>query len=140
MHVHIHLHIIHMQMNIPYMGQGRADGGGRAGAHIRYMYLYDMYNMHMYLYMHMYVYLYMSPSSFLIATSAKESILGTCSRKNEHGNLGIKDKTSTFPRDGGDGGDGGGGDGFPRTLDIWRSPVPTCPGTKYPVRGIPHFV
>ena len=30
-------------------------------------------------------------------------------------------------------------DGFPRTLDIWRSPVPTCPGTKYPVRGIPHF-
>ena len=32
-----------------------------------------------------------------------------------------------FPRD-------GGGDGFPRTLDIWRSPVPTCPGTKYPVR------
>ena len=40
-----------------------------------------------------------------------------------------------FPRDGGD----GGGSGFPRTLDIWWSPVPTCPGTKYPVRGIPHF-
>ena len=44
-----------------------------------------------------------------------------------------------FPRDD----DGGGGDGddggFPRTLDIRRSPVPTCPGTKYPVRGIPHF-
>ena len=39
----------------------------------------------------------------------------------------------------GDGGDGGGGGGFPRTLDIWRSPCPTCPGTKYPVRGIPHF-
>ena len=38
-------------------------------------------------------------------------------------------------------GDGGGGDGegFPRTLDIWRSPGPTCPGTKYPVRGSPHF-
>ena len=38
--------------------------------------------------------------------------------------------------------DSGGGDdddGFPRTLDIWRSPVPTCPGTKYPVRGIPRF-
>ena len=31
-----------------------------------------------------------------------------------------------FPRD--DDGGGGGG-GFPRTLDIWRSPVPTCPGT-----------
>ena len=34
--------------------------------------------------------------------------------------------------------DGGGGD-VPTTLDIWRSPGPTCPGTKYPVRGIPHF-
>ena len=43
--------------------------------------------------------------------------------------------------DGGGGGDGGGsgGGGFPRTLDIWRSLGPTCPGTKYPVRGIPHF-
>ena len=42
--------------------------------------------------------------------------------------------------DGGGGdGDGGGGDGFPRTLESGRSPVPTCPGTKYPVRGIPHF-
>ena len=39
----------------------------------------------------------------------------------------------------GDGGDGGGGDGFPRTLESGRSPGPTCPGTKYPVRGIPHF-
>ena len=36
-------------------------------------------------------------------------------------------------------GDGGGGDGFPRTLESGRSSVPTCPGTKYPVRGIPHF-
>jgi len=43
-----------------------------------------------------------------------------------------------FPRDG-DGGGGDGDGGFPRTLDIWWSPVPTCPGTKYPVRGIPHF-
>ena len=34
-----------------------------------------------------------------------------------------------------DGGDGG----VPTTLDIWRSPVLTCPGTEYPVRGIPHF-
>ena len=32
----------------------------------------------------------------------------------------------------------GGGD-VRTTLDIWRSPRPTCPGTKYPVRGIPHF-
>ena len=39
-----------------------------------------------------------------------------------------------FPSDGG--GDGG---GVPTTLDIRRSPGPTCPGTKYPVRGIPHF-
>ena len=38
----------------------------------------------------------------------------------------------------GDGDDGGGG-GFPRTLESGRSPGPTCPGTKYPVRGIPHF-
>ena len=40
--------------------------------------------------------------------------------------------------DDGGGGDGGGG-GFPRTLESGRSPGPTCPGTKYPVRGIPHF-
>ena len=26
------------------------------------------------------------------------------------------------------------GYGFPTTLDIWRSPGPTCQGTKYPVR------
>ena len=39
----------------------------------------------------------------------------------------------------GDGDDGGGGGGFPRTLESGRSPGPTCPGTKYPVRGIPHF-
>ena len=41
----------------------------------------------------------------------------------------------------GDDGSGGGGDGggFPRTLESGRSPGPTCPGTKYPVRGIPHF-
>ena len=32
-----------------------------------------------------------------------------------------------------------GGGGFPRTLESGRSPGPTCPGTKYPVRGIPHF-
>ena len=38
------------------------------------------------------------------------------------------------PQEGSDG-----GDGFPTTLDIWRSPGPTSPGTKYPVRGIPHF-
>ena len=50
----------------------------------------------MYMYMHMYMYLYMYPSSFLMATSAKESILGTCSWKNEHAHLGIKVKTSTF--------------------------------------------
>ena len=36
-------------------------------------------------------------------------------------------------------GDGGGDGGFPRTLESGRSPGPTCPGTKYPVRGIPHF-
>ena len=49
------------------------------------------------MYTHMYImYLYMSPSSFLIATYAKESILETCSWKNEHGHLGIKVKTSTF--------------------------------------------
>ena len=42
------------------------------------------------------------------------------------------------PSDGGDGGDGGGGDGFPRTLSIWLGPG-SRPGTKYPVRGIPHF-
>ena len=41
-----------------------------------------------------------------------------------------------FPSDGDDGGDGG---GFPRTLESGQSPGPTCPGTKYPVRGIPHF-
>ena len=35
-----------------------------------------------------------------------------------------------FPSDGG---------GVPTSLNIWRSPGPTCPGTKYPVRGIPHF-
>ena len=39
----------------------------------------------------------------------------------------------------GDGDDGGGGGGFPRTLESGRSPGPTCPGTTYPVRGIPHF-
>ena len=33
----------------------------------------------------------------------------------------------------------GGGDDVPTTLDIWWSPGPTCPGTKCPVRGIPHF-
>ena len=38
------------------------------------------------------------------------------------------------PQEGSD--DGG---SFPTTLDIWRSPGPTCPGAKYPVRGIPHF-
>ena len=31
-----------------------------------------------------------------------------------------------------------GGDGFPRTLPIWPS-GPSRPGTKYPVRRIPHF-
>ena len=35
-------------------------------------------------------------------------------------------------------GEGAGGD-VPTTLDFWRSPVPTCPGTKCPVWGIPHF-
>ena len=43
----------------------------------------------------------------------------------------------------GDDGDGGGGDGggggFPGTLESGRSPGPTRPGTKYPMRGIPHF-
>ena len=37
----------------------------------------------------------------------------------------------------GDGGDGDGG--FPRTPERGQGPGPTCPGTKYPVRGIPHF-
>ena len=46
--------------------------------------------------MYMYLYMNMYTSSFLMATSAKESILGTCSRKNEHGHLGIKVKTTTF--------------------------------------------
>ena len=32
-----------------------------------------------------------------------------------------------------------GGGGFPRILESGRSLGPTCPGTKYPVRGIPHF-
>ena len=32
-----------------------------------------------------------------------------------------------------------GGGGFPRTLESGRSLGPTCPGTKYPVRGISHF-
>ena len=41
--------------------------------------------------------------------------------------------------DGDDGGGGGDGGGFPRTLESGRSPGPTCPETKYPVRGIPHF-
>ena len=35
--------------------------------------------------------------------------------------------------------DGGGNVDVPTTLGIWRSPGPTCPGTKYPVRRIPHF-
>ena len=34
--------------------------------------------------------------SLLGATGTKEHILGTCSWKNGHGNLGIKLKTSTF--------------------------------------------
>ena len=38
-----------------------------------------------------------------------------------------------FPRDD-DGGGGGDDGGFPRTLESGRSPGPTCPGTKYPVR------
>ena len=42
------------------------------------------------------------------------------------------DRRPEFPSDG----DGG---GVPTTLDIWRSTGATCPGTKYPVRGIPHF-
>ena len=42
---------------------------------------------------------------------------------------------------GGRGGDGGGGDGggVPTTLPSGQSPGPSRPGTKYPVRGIPHF-
>ena len=49
--------------------------------------------------MHVYMYLYiMSSSSFLIATFAKESMLGTRSWKNEHGNLKVKVKTTTFLR------------------------------------------
>ena len=42
-------------------------------------------------------------------------------------------------RGGGGDGNGGGDGGFPRTLESGRSPGPTCPGTKYPVWGIPHF-
>ena len=41
------------------------------------------------------------------------------------------------PQEGSD--DGGGDDGVPTSLDIWQSPGPTWPGTKYPVQGIPHF-
>ena len=35
--------------------------------------------------------------------------------------------------------DDGGDSGVPTILNIWQSPGPTCPGAKYPVRGIPHF-
>ena len=68
---------------------GRVGGGrpgGRARARVRYMYLY----------MYMHTYLYVSPCSFLIATFGEESILGTCSWKNEHGSFGTKVKTNTF--------------------------------------------
>ena len=75
--IHIHMHI-HIQIHIPYMGLGTAR---RAAA------------------MHMYMCLYiLSPCSFLMATSAKESILGTCSRKNEHGHLGIRSKQAFFSK------------------------------------------
>ena len=79
---------IQIQIHIPYMGPGRLGGRrpGRGPCKV-YVFVYDM---------HMYMHLYMSPCSFLIATSAKESILGTCSCKNEHGILGTKVKTSTF--------------------------------------------
>ena len=49
-----------------------------------------------YAYIHMYMYLYVSPCSFLIATFGEESILGTCSWKNEHGHFVIEVKTNTF--------------------------------------------
>ena len=48
------------------------------------------------MYMHMYMYLYMSPCSFLIAMFGEESVLGTCSWKNEHCNFGTEVKASTF--------------------------------------------
>ena len=40
--------------------------------------------------------------------------------------------------DGAGAGGGGGGD-VPRTLPAGQTPRPSRPGTKYPVRGIPHF-
>ena len=41
---------------------------------------------------------------------------------------------------GGDGdSDGGDGDGIPTTLPSGQTPGPSRPGTKYPVRVIPHF-
>ena len=90
----IYMHI-HIQIHISYMGPGpaarpsaRPDPAARAGAHVRYMYLY--------VYMHMCMYLYMSPSSFLIAMFGEKSILGACSRKSEHCNLGVKVNISTF--------------------------------------------
>ena len=36
-------------------------------------------------------------------------------------------------------GGGGNGGGVPRTLPSGPTPRPSRPGTKYPVRGIPHF-
>ena len=45
----------------------------------------------------MYMYnMYMSPCSILIAMFGEESILGTCSWKNEDSNFGTKAKASTF--------------------------------------------
>ena len=46
--------------------------------------------------MYMYLYNIMYPSSFPTATSAKESILGTCSRKNEHVSLELRSKQALF--------------------------------------------
>ena len=52
---------------------------------------------------------------------------------------GVGGRRAPAGRGRGDGDGDGGGGGFPRALESGRSPGPTCPGTKYPVRGIPHF-
>ena len=69
------------------------------------------------------------------ARAEKCCILACLTRRDLSYETNSRPKTKTvsrlqFPSDGG---------GFPTTLDVWRSPGPTCPGTKYPVRGIPHF-
>ena len=48
----------------------------------------------------------------------------------------LRERDEARGGDGGDGGDGGGGgDDVPTTLPSGKSPGPSRPGTKYPVRG-----